>query len=435
MVSYSGFSKLNRAERISYLIEHSDFSKSEIESLYAYDSPEKAQQKLFEEMIENYAGNFPIPMGLVPNMVINGTSYVVPFATEESSVIAAAAKAAKYWAEKGGFTATVQSVTKKGQIHFCWRGEPSKILTLFPDLKIKLLQSTERLTNRMRQRGGGITDIRLLDLSNKLPNYYQIDVSFETADAMGANFINSCLESMATCLKTTPELNTGGIQPEIIMSILSNYTPDCLVCCHVEAPIELLSGWNRQMSPKTFAHKFKQAVDIAGVDISRAVTHNKGIFNGIDAVLLSTGNDWRATAAAGHAYASRNGSYQGLTNLSLDNQIFNYSLELPLAVGTVGGITRMHPLVKDVSAMLNHPDAQTLMMIAAAAGLANNFAAIASLITSGIQEGHMKMHRSNMLSQLEASEEEKEIIRTEFKSDPADFGKLEALIMKIRSRK
>ena len=435
MASYSGFSKLNRAERISYLVEHSDFSKSEVENLYAYDSPENGQQKLFEEMIENYAGNFPIPMGLVPNMVINGTSYVVPFATEESSVIAAAAKAAKYWADKGGFTAIVQSVTKKGQVHFNWQGAPSKILALFPDLKIKLLQSTERLTTRMRQRGGGITGIRLLDKTNELPNYYQIDVSFETADAMGANFINSCLESMATCLRTSPELNTGETQPEIIMSILSNYTPDSHVSCQVETPIESLSGWNGQMSPRNFAHKFKLAVDIAAVDPSRAVTHNKGIFNGIDAVLLATGNDWRATSAASHAFASRNGHYRGLTNLCLDNQMFKYTLELPLAVGTVGGITRMHPLVKDVSAMLNHPDAQTLMMIASAAGLANNFAAIASLITSGIQVGHMRMHLSNMLNQLEATEEEKQIICSGFKSALPDFGTLEELIMQIRKRK
>ena len=304
MANYARFSKLNRAKRISYLTEHTDFSDSEMRMLYGYDSPDPDQQKLLEELIENYTGNFPIPMGLVPNMVLNGTTFQVPFVTEESSVIAAASKAAKFWAGRGGFSATVESMTKRGQVHFIWKGEPAKMLALFQVLKIKLLQSTERLTTRMRQRGGGISEILLLDKTRYLPNYYQIDVSFETSDAMGANFINSCLESMAECLLTVPELNTEGNHPEVIMSILSNYTPECLVVCRVEAPISELAGWSNQMNPTTFVTKFKQAVHIAGFDTPRAVTHNKGIFNGIDAVLLATGNDTRATSAAGHAYAS-----------------------------------------------------------------------------------------------------------------------------------
>ncbi len=434
MTNYSGFSKSNRAQRISFLSEHTDLSDSEIGLHYGYDSHDPDQQSLLEEMIENYTGNFPIPMGLVPNVVINGTTFQVPFVTEESSVIAAAAKAAKFWAAKGGFTATVESTIKKGQVHFIWKGDPEKLQSLFPDLRTKLLQSTELLTSRMRQRGGGIGDILLIDKTRQLPNYYQIDVAFETADAMGANFINSCLESMADCLRTAPELNTGDFPPEVIMSILSNYTPDCLVVCRVEAPIVALAGWNKQMNPATFVTKFKQAIDIARFDTPRAVTHNKGIFNGIDAVLMATGNDTRAISAAGHAYASRNGTYQSLTNLSLEAHTFKYTLEIPLAVGTVGGVTQMHPLVKVVSAVLNHPDAKTLMMIAAAAGLANNFSAIASLITTGIQEGHMKMHLSNVLNQLKASEAEKKIIRTEFKELPVDFRTLEGLITQIRNR-
>ena len=433
MAHFSGFSKLDRAERIDYIVKYAHLTAPNAASLYGFDASQIGQQVMFEEMIENYTGNFPVPMGVVPNMVINGTSYLVPYATEESSVVAAASKAAKYWADRGGFEATVKSLTKKGQVHFFWQGDPSKIRMLFPALQMKLLQSAESLTQRMRSRGGGIREIVLLDKTKELPNYYQVDVSFRTAEAMGANFINSCLEKMALCLQTAQELISEDGKPEVVMSILSNYTPDCRVTCFVEAPIAALTGWSNTLSPLAFAMKFKQAVEIAQIDVARAVTHNKGIFNGMDAVLLASGNDLRATAAAGHAFAARSGTYQSLTSLSLDNDLFRYTLEVPLALGTVGGITHMHPVVNLASAMMNHPDARSLMMIVAASGLASNFSAIASLITSGIQEGHMKMHLSNILNQLNASDSEKDILRARLGSETVNYEAVEQHMIQIRN--
>ena len=297
-----------------------------------------------------------------------------------------------------------------------------------------MVDSTLELTEGMRQRGGGITDIQLLDKTDELTDYYQIDVSFETADAMGANFINSCLEKIASVLQGLERLNSEDHCVEIIMSILSNYTPDCKVTCWVECPVEMLSRWNKSLTYKTFATKFKQSVEIANLNISRGVTHNKGIFNGIDAVLLATGNDYRATAAAAHAFASRTGRYKGLTTVTLTDQTFRYELEIPLALGTVGGITQIHPMVKNVMAIMNYPDAQKLMMIAAASGLANNFSAVASLITTGIQKGHMKMHLSNILNQFNASESEKDQANNYFSTRAVSYSAVEALIHSIRNQ-
>jgi hydroxymethylglutaryl-CoA reductase len=317
-------------------------------------------------MIENYIGNFPLPMGVVPNMVINGETFIVPFVTEESSVIAAASKAARYWAQRGGFRTSVKSMTKKGQVHFTWNGKQENIKLLFPFIREKLLTASLDITEKMRQRGGGITEILLIDKTAELTDYYQIEVSFLKADAMGANFINSCLEKIASVLLQLNELKTDDCHVGIIMSILSNYSPECKVNCLVECPVTMLTDWTGKSDYHPFVTKFKLAVDIANLDISRAVTHNKGIFNGIDAVLLATGNDLRATAAAGHAYASRSGIYKSLTTISLDDDMFRYELELPMTVGTVGGITQIHPTVKNVLSILNYPDARMLMMIAVA---------------------------------------------------------------------
>lgn len=428
------FSKLNREQRINYIIAHSELSLSDSLGLYDYQAPPENPQQLFSDMIENYIGNFPLPMGVVSNMVINEESFIVPFVTEESSVIAAASKAARYWSQRGGFRTNVKSMTKKGQVHFTWNGKQQNIKLLFPLIREKLLTATLEITEKMRQRGGGITEIVLIDKTAELTDYYQIDVSFLTADAMGANFINSCLEKIASVLLQLNELKTDDCQVELIMSILSNYTPECKVNCLVECPVTMLTDWTGKSDFHPFVTKFKQAVDIAHLDISRAVTHNKGIFNGIDAVLLATGNDLRATAAAGHAYASRNGTYKSLTTISLDDDMFRYELELPMAVGTVGGITQIHPTVKNVFAILKYPDARKLMMIAAAAGLANNFAAVASLTTTGIQQGHMKMHLTNILNQLNVTNAEREAVNIFFSDKTVSYSAVENFIGHIRNK-
>ena len=434
MAIVSGFSKFNRKQRLDYVADHSELNSSDALGFNDYDATDTNQQRLYSEMIENYIGNFPVPSGVVTNMIINDEPIIVPFVTEESSVVAAASKAAKFWAERGGFKARVDAMTKKGQVHFTWNGIPILIRQLFPEIKGKLLAAVHELTEKMRLRGGGITEIQLIDKTAEVSDYYQIDVSFETADAMGANFINTCLEMISVVLQSSGELNSGETRVEIIMSILSNYTPDCKVNCWVECPVEELAGWDKRLSYNIFANRFKQSVEIANLDISRAVTHNKGIFNGIDAVLLATGNDYRATAAGAHAYASRDGKYKGLTTVIVTDKTFRYELEIPLAVGTVGGITQIHPVVKNVMAILKYPDARKLMMITAAAGLANNFSAIASLITTGIQTGHMKMHLSNILNQLNASEKEQDLANVHFSQKTVSYSAVSDYIRSVRSK-
>jgi hydroxymethylglutaryl-CoA reductase len=433
MKIFSGFTGMNRGMKLDFVAGNSLLGDDEAGYFRDFDAPESGMQQVFEGMIENYIGNYPVPMGVVPNMLINGELFMVPFVTEESSVVAAASKAAKYWANRGGFKAQVVSSVKKGQVHFTWNGPKELIFERFPEIKKQLLLSATDITFRMRRRGGGITDIALLDKTSEIADYYQLDLSFETADAMGANFINSCLERTASTLSKLDQLNNSDFHVEIIMAILSNYTPGSIVQCRVECPAELLTGWNKSAPDENFVLKFMQAVDIANLDVSRAVTHNKGIFNGVDAALLATGNDWRAAEAAGHAYAARNGQYKGLTTVSLENHRFSYELELPLAVGTVGGITSIHPLVRNVHKILRQPDARKLMMIVAASGLASNFAAIASLVTTGIQEGHMKLHLSNMLNQLNASVMEMDMTIRHFSGKGVSYAAVEDFIRQIRS--
>jgi hydroxymethylglutaryl-CoA reductase len=305
-----------------------------------------------------------------------------------------------------------------------------------PAIREKLIRETNNITENMRERGGGILNIELVDMSDKLDNYYQLKASFETADSMGANFINSCLEEFGELLKRFLKEDQGfrGKEEdcEIVMAILSNYTPDCLVKTWVECDIEEFDEMDRNMSAREFADKFERAVRIAQEDTFRATTHNKGIMNGIDAVVLATGNDFRAIEACAHTYAARNGKYTSLTNLSLENGKFRYELTVPLSMGTVGGLTSLHPLAKFSLELLNNPEAEQLMMISAAAGLANNFSALKSLITKGIQVGHMKMHLYNILNHIGVTHEEKEEVVNYFKDKKVSFRNVKALVSNLR---
>ena len=271
----------------------------------------------------------------------------------------------------------------------------------------------------MRNRGGGIKRIILLDKTDLMEEYFQLHLTFETVDSMGANFINSCLEQIAKTLQSAAleydDFNEEEKQIEVVMSILSNYVPGCIVHASVSCPIEQLEE-TKGLSSQAYAEKFIKAVEVAQKETYRAVTHNKGIMNGIDAVVMATGNDFRAVEAAAHAYASKDGIYSSLSNAYIEDNYFFFEIKLPLALGTVGGLTQLHPLVKWSMELLGNPNSRTLMEVIAVAGLAQNFAAIQSLVTSGIQQGHMKMHLLNILNQLQANPNEKEQLITHFKT-------------------
>lgn len=407
-----GFSKLSKEEKISWLSEHY-FSEKEkgIQVLKKYWNEDERLQQLHDEFIENTISNYYLPLGIAPNFLINDKLYTIPMAIEESSVVAAASRAAKFWMDRGGFRAEVIATEKIGQVHFLYKGSAEKLKQFFTKIKPVLFASLEDLTANMRKRGGGITGIELTDKTGAMENYYQLHCTFETLDAMGANFINSCLERLADVLQQEADahsdFNAEERDLQVVMSILSNYVPNCRVKAEVRCPVSALNE-DSELTPASFAHKFVQAVNIANVEPFRAVTHNKGIMNGIDAVVLATGNDFRAVEAGVHAYAARDGQYRSLSKAEVRDDEFIFSIEIPLALGTVGGLTNLHPLVKLSLEILDFPNAKELMQIVAVAGLAQNFAAVRSLITTGIQKGHMKMHLLNILNQLEATKEEKE---------------------------
>jgi hydroxymethylglutaryl-CoA reductase len=403
--SISGFSKLSKLEKIDWVCDtFFDKSIAAKETLQQYWNDNRVLQELHDDFIENTLTNYYMPYGVAPNFLINGKEYVIPMVVEESSVVAAASMVAKFWQSRGGFKTRVISTTKVGQVHFIYKGDTAGLQFYFDKIKPQLYRATESITKNMRKRGGGILDIELRDKTDDISHYYQLHVTFETRDSMGANFINSCLEAIAGEFER-PDI-------EIVMSILSNYVPQCIVRAEVSCNVEDLYKENAVQ----YAHKFVQAIKIANVSPHRAVTHNKGIMNGVDAVVLATGNDFRAIESGVHAFAARDGYYRSLSNAEIKKGVFRFWVDLPLAVGTVGGLTKLHPLAKLSLQMLQNPNAEELMQIIAAAGLAQNFAAIRALTTTGIQKGHMKLHLNNIIKQLDATEDEKQFLINYFEN-------------------
>jgi len=432
-----GFSKLSKRKKIEWVAERYTHNPTETKKiLERYWNTENEVQKLHDEFIENTITNYYLPLGIAPNFLINNKLYAIPMAIEESSVVAAASKAAKFWLDRGGFKAEILGTEKIGQVHFMYYGDSNKLEKFFKAVYHKLVEDARPLIKNMEKRGGGISKIELHNKTSELRDYYQLHCTFETLDAMGANFINTCLEQFAQTFKNEAQKSAlfteKEKQIEIVMSILSNYVPNCIARAEVSCDVKDLK-MNTTISPKEFTNKMLRAIDIANVEPHRAVTHNKGIMNGVDAVVLATGNDFRAVEAGVHAYASKDGKYKSLTKASVENGKFKFWIEIPLALGTVGGLTNLHPLVKLALEILQQPSAKELMQIVAVAGLAQNFAALSSLVTTGIQEGHMKMHLLNILNQLGATDLEKDELTIYFKNHTVTHGAVVKAFEKLRS--
>lgn len=420
----SGFSKLTKEEKRQWLERNCGLLKQQMEIFEKYDLLDKELQRLHDQFSENTIASYVLPMGVAPNFIINQKHYVVPMVTEESSVVAALSKASKFWAERGGFEAEVVDTEKIGQVHFFFKQDKEKLKSFFNSAKPTLLSDTDSITENMRKRGGGIKQIELRDKTDKIEGYFSIDVTFDTGDAMGANFINTCLEQMAKTLEREAQKN--GLEIDVLMSILSNYVPNCLVRVRLSSPVKDMTFNNTEA--EKFSKDFVRAIEIAKAEVYRAVTHNKGIMNGIDAVVIATGNDFRAVEACAGAYACRDGKYKSLTDAYIENNTFHFVLEIPLALGTVGGLTKLHPMVGVANAILGNPDSKKLMCIAASVGLAQNFAAVASLVTSGIQKGHMKMHIVNILNQLGATQRQKQLAERYFADKTVSFSEVEKFL-------
>ena len=433
----SGFSKLNKIGKIKWIVK--TFYKDPegvMGELMSYWHSNEAEQKIIDGFSENTISNFILPYGVAPNFIINDKVYCIPMVIEESSVVAAASSAAKFWADRGGFKASILGTRKVGQLHFKWPGKALKLRARLDDIREKLLEDARDITKNMESRGGGVREIELIDFSHKMDNYFQLRVSFETCDSMGANFINSVLELFGESLQLfvlEDEAFEGAEKDlEIIMAILSNFTPQCMVRVEASCKINELGTFPNNMDGATFARRFYDALQIAHIDPYRATTHNKGIFNGVDAVVLATGNDFRAIEACGHTYASQDGRYRSLSHCTLEKDTFRFWIDLPMAVGTVGGLTSLHPMAKKSLELLENPSAEELMMIIATTGLAQNFAAVRSLVTTGIQQGHMKMHLMNIINSLKASEEETDKLIAFFETEAVSFSAVRTQLEEIR---
>ncbi len=432
-----GFSRLSKSEKIHWIATHYTSHPRQTEALLRqYWNQDEKLQQLHDEFIENTISNFYLPLGVAPNFLINDTLYAIPMAIEESSVVAAASKSAKFWLERGGFRAQTLGTEKIGQVHFLYPGDPRALQRFIGEITPVLKRDTAAITSNMEKRGGGIRRIELRDRTQAMAGYYQLHCTFETLDAMGANFINSCLEQFSdTMLREAKTYEGFGPQdrPEVLMSILSNYVPDCLVRAEVSCPVTSLED-PCGISGEDFARKLVQAVAVADCEPYRAVTHNKGIMNGVDAVVIATGNDFRAVEAGVHAYACRSGQYRSLSKARVEDGQFRFWMDIPLALGTVGGLTGLHPLVKLSLELLQKPSASELMQIVAVAGLAQNFAALRSLVTVGIQKGHMKMHLLNILNQLGATEAEKQHLIEHFKNDTVSHSAVVSTLGALRAK-
>lgn len=429
-----GFSKLSTDEKQKLILEH--IGREPDQELFTLTRlGHKETEELITSFSENVISIFPFPYSIAPNFLIDGQEYLVPFVTEESSVVAAAAKSAKFWFERGGFKTEIIGNTKYGQIHIISDISFDLFNSKIEEYKDRLFAAVASINDKMIKRGGGIKTISLLDKRSQLSEYFQLNVGFNTCDAMGANYMNSCLEGIAneinSIFNNDPTLNAYIL--EVVMSILSNYSPENAVKIWVDTPVSELDDGRLGMDTFDFARKFVRAVKIAEVDVNRAVTHNKGMYNGIDSVALATGNDWRAIEANGHAYASKSGTYSSLSHATVKDDIFRFEAIIPMQVGTVGGVTALHPLTKLSLDILGNPSAEELMKVIAAAGLASNFAAVKALTTTGIQKGHMKMHLSNILSGLGATAQETELVKQYFSDKTISNAEVEHYLKKLRS--
>ena len=285
----------------------------------------------------------------------------------------------------------------------------------------------------MVRRGGGILSLELLDETLTINNLYKLELKVETINSMGANFVNTCLEDMAEALEMffTADDDHEEKKCQVAMAILSNYTPECTVTVEASCETDHLKPIAERLPVEVFAYKLCLAYQIAHHDPSRAVTHNKGIMNGVDAVLMATGNDYRAAEAAAHAFAARDGQYRALSYCSLSNGVLSIGLTIPMALGTVGGITNLHPLARLSLEILGNPNAKELMGIVASVGLASNFAAVRSLVTTGIQKGHMRLHLSNILNTLNVNNGQREEAELYFSNRKVSFNAVKHFLHEI----
>ncbi|MDK6805491.1 hydroxymethylglutaryl-CoA reductase, degradative [Aerococcus sp. UMB7834] len=403
------FHKKTLAERWQVLEEAGILAA---ETCQALAEGEGMSLEMADQMIENVITTYQIPMGLSLNLTVNGKAYIVPMVTEEPSVVAASNFAGQIVSAGSGFQAHIESRLMTGQV--CLTGpDDSKLKEAFTGWvsrhEAEILDWAKSAYPAILKYGGGPRAVRSAYYSYQGRGFYLIYLDVDTQEAMGANMMNTMLEAVKeqSCLALNQALAEDG-KPlfDPLMAILSNHADQCLVQVQCEIPARKLS--RPGLAGSLVAQRIGYASDLAQVDPYRAATHNKGIMNGIDAVVLATGNDWRAIEAGAHSYAVKDGAYRGLATWSYDEDkgTLQGQLCLPLAVGTVGGSIGIHPQAKLSQDLLGHLPAQELMQVIAAIGLAQNLAALRALVSEGIQSGHMALHARSVAIQVGAESEE-----------------------------
>ena len=379
-----GFYKMKMAERLRRLAAELDSDRSDLAGLGESASLPLANA---DAMIENAVGVLGLPVGIGLNFVINGEDVVIPMAVEEPSVIAAVSLAAKIAREGGGFKVDADEPRMIGQVQVTELPNPEAARAIILREKAAILAVANDLHPQMKARGGGAKDVqvRILKVGEELHAIVHLIV--DTQDAMGANLINTMCEGVAPLI----ERLTGG---RVRLRILSNLADLRLARASCRIPFEALSDFG--FSGAEVAHGIAEASRFADADPYRACTHNKGVMNGVDAVALATGNDWRAIEAGAHAYCARNGKYEPLTRWWVEDGHLLGSIELPIQVGTVGGAVKANPLIPVLLGIMGNPGARALSGIMAAVGLAQNMAALRALGSVGIQKGHMALHARNL---------------------------------------
>ena len=388
--NYSGFYKLSVEERLDEVVKFANLDKEDIENIKNTDALDISKA---DNMVENVIGRFTLPIGVALNFKINDKDYIIPMVSEEASVIAAASNAAKLARSSGGFYTSNTGSIMIAQIQIVGVKDVNYTRMVIYENKEKILKICNDIDPVLVKFGGGALDIDVRVIETNFENMVILHLKVNTLDAMGANAVNTMAEAVAPFIETI----TGGT---VYLRILSNLAIERLVRARTKIKKEELGG-------EEVVDKIILAYTFAEADPFRATTHNKGIMNGISAVVLATGNDTRAIEAGAHAYASITGSYKPLTKWEKDNNgDLVGTIELPLALGLVGGATKIHPTAKTVVKILGVKSATELGEIVASVGLAQNLAAIKALATEGIQRGHMSLHAKNIASVAGAKGEE-----------------------------
>ena len=394
-ISWNGFSKKSYQERLELLKAQALLSPEKQTSL---EQDEHISVTVADQLSENVVGTFSLPYSLVPEVLVNDQEYTVPYVTEEPSVVAAASYASKIIKRAGGFTAQVHERRMIGQVALYQVANPEQAQEKIASKKAELLELANQAYPSIVKRGGGARDLHVDQIKGET-DFLVVYLHVDTQEAMGANMLNTMLEALKPVLE---ELSQG----QSLMGILSNYATDSLVTASCRIAFRYLSRQKDQ--GREIAEKIALASQFAQADPYRATTHNKGIFNGIDAILIATGNDWRAIEAGAHAFASRDGHYQGLSSwrLDLETEELVGEMTLPMPVATKGGSIGLNPRVALSHELLGNPSAKELAQLIVSIGLAQNFAALKALVSTGIQQGHMKLQAKSLALLAGASESE-----------------------------